>query len=33
MFGLTAIVGLEPLLGDIDTLSMIVPENPPVLVK
>ena len=33
LFGFRAIVGLEPLLGDIDTLSMIVPENPPVLVK
>ena len=27
MFGLRWIVGLEPLLGDIDTLSMIAPEN------
>ena len=33
LFGFRAIVGLEPLLGDIDTLSIIVPENPPVLVK
>ena len=33
MFGFRATVGLEPLLGDIDTLSMIVPENPPALVK
>ena len=33
LFGFRATVGLEPLLGDIDTLSVIAPENPPVLVK